>query len=339
MVFFSSRTARARAGTGEAYCAPWWLPGGHLQTIYPALFLRRAFTALRRERWELPDGDFVDIDWTAGDAAAPLVVLFHGLEGSARGHYAGSLLRRVVALGWRGAVVHFRGCSGEPNRLARAYHSGDSEEIDALLRRFHTCAGSLYAVGVSLGGNALLKWLGERGAQAGGLVKAAAAVSTPFDLAAAGTALDSGFNKYVYTRHFLRTLKRKARVKLERFPGLGNADALTRVTTLHAFDDLYTAPVHGYADADDYWRRASSKPWLATIAVPTLLINARNDPFMPAAALPSPAELSPHVTAAFSATGGHAGFVSGAFPGHLDWLPSRVVGFFRMHGQGGQNPA
>lgn len=339
MVFFSSASASAQAPTGEVYRAPWWLPGGHLQTIYPALFLRRAFAPLRRQRWELPDGDFVDVDWTGGDAALPLVVLFHGLEGSARGHYAGSLMRSLVTLGWRGAVVHFRGCSGEPNRLARAYHSGDSDEIDALLRRFRADAETVYAVGVSLGGNALLKWLGERSAEAGGIVKGAAAISTPFDLAAAGKALDAGFNKYVYTRHFLRTLKRKARAKLANFPELGDARALAHVRTLHAFDDLYTAPVHGYTDADDYWRRASSKPWLASIAVPTLLINARNDPFMPAAALPSPAELSPHITTAFSAAGGHAGFVSGAFPGHLDWLPARVLAFFRTHGQGGQNPA
>lgn len=339
MVFLPTRSPDRQAFASEAYRAPWWLPGGHLQTLYPALFLRRAFAPLRRERWELPDGDFVDIDWTAGNAAAPLVVLFHGLEGSARGHYAGSLLRSVVAYGWRGAVVHFRGCSGEPNRLARAYHSGDSEEIDALLRRFRADHPTLYAAGISLGGNALLKWLGERGAAAGSIVEAAAAISTPFDLTAAGRALDSGLNKYLYTRHFLRTLKRKACAKLENFSGLCDADALARVTTLHAFDDLYTAPVHGYADADDYWRRASSKPWLGSIAVPTLLINARNDPFLPAAALPSPAELSAHVTAEFSATGGHAGFVDGAFPGHLDWLPRRVLAFFRIHGQGGQNPA
>lgn len=339
MLFSTPLSADPIAPNYPPYRAPWWLPGGHLQTLYPALFLRRRFAPLRRQRWELDDGDFVDVDWTMGDRDAPLVVLFHGLEGSARGHYAGSLMRQVVALGWRGAVVHFRGCSGEPNRLARAYHSGDSAEIEQLLRRFRADNDRLYAVGVSLGGNALLKWLGEHGADARRIVTASAAVSTPFDLMSAGRSLDRGLNRVLYTRHFLRTLKQKAREKLARFPGLANPAALARVATLHDFDQLYTAPVHGYKDADDYWRRASSKPWLSRIAVPTLVINACNDPFMPATALPTPAQLSTQVTAEFSATGGHAGFVSGSFPGHLDWLPARILAFFRAHGQGGENPS
>ena len=339
MLFFAQESRTTQPAGVEPYRAPWWLPGGHLQTLYPALLLRRRFSAFKRERWELDDGDFVDVDKTAGEPSAPLVVLFHGLEGSARGHYAGSLMRQVVALGWRGAVVHFRGCSGEPNRLARAYHSGDSEEIDGLLRRFRADNEKVFAAGVSLGANALLKWLGERGAEAKPIVTAAAAISTPFDLMAAGQTLDCGLNRVLYTRHFLRTLKRKAQAKLARFPGLIDAAALARVATLHEFDELYTAPVHGYAGADDYWRRASSKPWLGSISVPTLLINARNDPFMPAAALPSPADLSPSVTAEFSDAGGHVGFVSGTFPGHLNWLPARMLAFFRAHGQGGQNPS
>lgn len=314
------------------YRAPWWLPGGHLQTIYPALALRRGTTRLERERWTTPDGDFIDVDWRKRIADAPLVVLFHGLEGSARGHYASSLLRALDQRGWNGAIVHFRGCSGEPNRLPRAYHSGDSAEIDWILRRFRNAhAGPLFAVGVSLGGNALLKWLGEQAVAASTVLSAAAAVSTPFDLTAAGTALDRGLNQKLYTRHFLRSLKQKALAKSRCHSGLPSAAALRAIDTLHAFDDLYTAPFHGYADADDYWRRASSKPWLRHIKVATLLINARNDPFLPAAALPRSDELSRAIEADFPDQGGHAGFVSSPFPGTLDWLPQRITAFFARH--------
>jgi predicted alpha/beta-fold hydrolase len=256
-------------------------------------------------------------------------VLFHGLEGSSTSHYAHSLMNDVSALGWRGAVVHFRGCSGEPNRLPRAYHSGDSAEIDWLLRRFREeHRGPLYATGVSLGGNALLKWLGEQGSDAAGIVARAAAVSAPLDLMAAGDALGRGFN-LVYTRAFLSTLKRKALDKLARHPALYEARRVRSARTLRAFDDVVTAPLHGFAGTDDYWTRSSSKPWLARIAVPTLVINARNDPFMPESALPQPNEVSPAVTLEFPREGGHVGFVTGRFPGRLGWLPRRIIRFLR----------
>jgi uncharacterized protein len=322
-----------------------------MQTLYAALMMRRARVAYRRERWETPDGDFIDLDWTAEPSGLsrqgsgeehqpaatshpppdeqPLVVLFHGLEGSSRSHYALALMAGLQAHGLRGVAVHFRGCSGEPNRLARAYHSGDTEEIDWILRRIRARheGAALFAVGVSLGGNALLKWLGETGAAAAGIVEKAVAVSAPLDLMAAGEALGKGFN-LLYTRNFLATLKVKALAKLSRHPELYDAARVRAASTLREFDDLVTAPLHGFRNTDDYWTRASSKPWLRHIGVATLVINARNDPFLPAAALPGRDAVSASVTLEQPEEGGHVGFVAGTFPGHLEWLPRRVLDFF-----------
>lgn len=342
-----------------SYRAPAWLPGAHAQTVYAALLAPRPRVAYRRERWDTPDGDFIDLDWvvkpadearrfdlTGGNnytqrplsdedpifgimepATVPLVVLFHGLEGSSRSHYAAALMAAVRDRGWRGCVAHFRGCSGEPNRLPRAYHSGDSAEVDWILRRLAARAARLHAVGVSLGGNALLKWLGETGASAREVVDRAAAVSAPVDLTAAGNALDRGFN-LVYVRHFLATMKKKALEKLKRYPRLYDAAHLRAASTLREFDDLVTAPLHGFRDTDDYWTRASSKPLLRQIAVPTLMVNARDDPFLPCGALPAPREVSPSVLLEQPENGGHVGFVTGPFPGRLAWLPQRVLEFF-----------
>ena len=309
------------------YRAPWWLPGGHLQTLYGPL-IGRSKPRWKRERWDTPDGDFIDVDRLAGPGDSPLVVLFHGLEGGSSSHYARAFARELGQQGWRGAVAHFRGCSGEPNRLPRAYHSGDADEIGWILRRLYGEASGapLFAMGVSLGGNALLKWLGED-VRARDVLNAATAVSAPVDLMAAGDALGRGFN-LVYTRAFLATMKKKGEFKLERFPGLFDGEAMRRARTLREFDDVVTAPLHGFRDTDDYWTRASAKPLLGRIAVPTLLVNARNDPFLPATALPRPDEVSSHVHCDFPGEGGHAAFVSGPFPGNLEWLPRRVTAFF-----------
>jgi len=306
-----------------------WLPHAHFQTVYASLLARAPRIAFRRERWDTPDGDFVDVDFVDGPEGAPWVHLFHGLEGSSRSTYARALMARLAAKGWRGSVLHFRGCSGEPNRLPRAYHSGDSAEIDWVLRRIRerTDGAPLYAAGISLGGNALAKWLGELGEEARGVIHRAAAVSAPLDLAAAGNALERGFSM-AYTRHFLSTLKKSSLAKLERFPGLYDAEAVRASKTLREFDNVVTAPLHGFRDTDDYWTRASSKPWLASIRVPTLLLNARDDPFLPESALPSACEVSNAVTLEFTDRGGHVGFVSGPFPGNIDWLPRRVLHFF-----------
>ncbi len=313
-----------------AYRAPAWLPGGHLQTIYSNLFIRVPPVAYRRERLELPDGDFLDFDWVDGRAGAPVVVLFHGLEGSADSVYARDLMTHVRMRGWHGVVAHFRGCSGEDNRLPRAYFAGDSVEIGRMLRHvksLHTGV-PVHAVGVSLGGNALLKWLGEQGVAANTLIERAASVSAPLDLVAAGRTLDRGFNRRVYTARFLVTLKQKALRKTAQFPGVLDAKAIAAATTFREFDTLVTARLHGFRDADDYWLKASSKPLLRAIAVPTLVLNARNDPFLPAWALPSPNEVSPVVMLEQPAAGGHVAFPCGPFPGRLDWLPRRLMQYF-----------
>jgi len=312
------------------YRAPAWLPGGHLQTIYASLFIHVPPVKYRRERLELADGDFLDFDWVDGTPNAPVVVLIHGLEGSADSHYARDLMAHVGAQGWHGVVANFRGCSGEDNRLPRAYFAGDSEDIERMLRHVKTrhAGAPVYAAGVSLGGNALLKWLGEQGEAAHALVERAAGISAPLDLTAAGHALDRGFNRRVYTARFLVTLKAKALRKAARFPGVLDADAIAAATTFREFDTLVTARLHGFRDAEDYWFRVSSKPLLKSIAVPTLVINAKNDPFLPAWALPTAADVAPAVILEQPDTGGHAAFPSGPFPGNPDWLPRRLMQHF-----------
>ena len=302
------------------YRAPWWLPGGHLQTIVAA-FSPAPRVAFAREAWETPDGDFIEVD-RAGAPGAPLLVLFHGLEGSSRSHYARAIAAEALRRGLGFALPHFRGCSGKLNRLPRAYHSGDTDEVDWILRRFAADA-PVAAAGVSLGGNVLLKWLGERGASASRYVHRAAAISAPIDLAAAGNTLDGGFNRRTYTRSFLATLKAKALAKR----ALGHLEfderRLSAATTLREFDDMITAPLHGFRDTDDYWSCASSAPWLAKIEVPALVLNARNDPFLPAAALERAAHgASRSLVLEFPDTGGHAGF-----PGRGRWLARRVLEF------------
>ena len=312
------------------YRSPPWLLGGHAQTIYPYLLARPPMD-YRRERVTTSDGDFWDFDWLAAPSApaAPVVVLFHGLEGGADSLYARTLMAELAARGWAGVVTHFRGCTGTPNLLPRAYHSGDHEEVDGMLRAVRERVGAdrtLYAIGVSLGGSALLNWLGRMGPAASSLVTSAAAVSVPLDLTAAGIAIGKGLNR-IYTAHFLQTLKPKALSMAQRFPGMLDSDRIRRVRTMWDFDDVVTSPLHGFRGADDYWARASSKPWLAQVAVPTLVLNARNDPFVPASSLPAQGEVSRHVLLEQPAAGGHAGFMTGPAPGRNDWLPQRLLAF------------
>lgn len=310
------------------YAAPSWLPGGHLQTIFPATCITKPKVAYRRERWQTPDGDFIDIDFVDGKPEQPFIVLFHGLEGSSDSHYARALMAHIAALGWSGAVPHFRGCSGELNRAPRFYHSGDAQEVDWIIRRLANerrthPASRFYAAGVSLGGNALLRWLGESQHQAE-IVDAACAISAPLDLAGGGAALSRGLNM-IYTRVFLQTLKPKCLQKLNQFPDLFDREAMLRARTLYEFDNIVTAPLHGYRDTNDYWDRASAKHVLADITVPTLVLNAQNDPFLPAQHLPRTA--SPQVTLDYPAHGGHVGFAVGGLPGRINWLPQRILGF------------
>jgi predicted alpha/beta-fold hydrolase len=312
------------------YAAPWWLPGGNLQTIWPALFARRAAGPVpqyRRERWSTPDGDFVDLDWSTADApaGAPLLVLFHGLEGSSRSHYAEAFADFARERGLRYVVPHFRGCSGELNHGPRAYHSGDYQEVHWILERLRERqAGPLLAVGVSLGGNALMRWAGESGREAKRLADAVASVCSPLDLAAGGAAIGRGFNRLVYTTMFLRTMRPKALLKLAQHPGLFDRQALLAARDLYEFDNVFTAPLHGFENTDDYYARASAKPHLARIRIPALVLNARNDPFVPAGSLPRPGDVGDQVTLWQPAQGGHVGFPAGPWPSHVRCMPQAV---------------
>lgn len=330
------------------YEAPWWLPGGNAQTIWAAVGARRGPgtpVIWRRERWDTPDGDFVEVDFAVGSgspaagalpapipqlgAPRPLLVVFHGLEGSSASHYAQTFAATAAERGWACAVPHFRGCGGELNRAPRAYHSGDYEEIGWMLQRLRQQhgAGPMLAVGVSLGGNALLRWAQETGALAARQLAALAAVSAPLDLAAGARAIGMGFNRLVYTRMFLSTMKPKALAKLAQHPGLCDGDALRAARSLHAFDDAFTAPLHGFRDAQDYWRHCSAGPRMGEVRLPALVLNALNDPFVPAASLPSPTALcgGSSVTYWRPADGGHVGFPAGAFlPGHVRLMPNAV---------------
>ena len=303
--------------------SPLWLPGGHLQTVYAKL-LQRTPPPYRREL--LPDSggseqaayDFVD----AADAEAPLVVLFHGLEGSSGSHYAVEMMHAVRERGWHGVVAHFRSCGGVP--AEKKYHSGDTREIAHMLGLLATRYRRIYAVGISLGGNALAKYLGEQGrAGQAAVPQAAAAVSAPVDLPASASALEHGLPRLLYTRYFLNSL-------LPKVPPLPDV----RIHTLGDFDNAYTAPLHGFADKDDYYRRSAAKPYLCDIAVPTLLLNARNDPFLPARFLPTANDVSPQVCLLQPEQGGHAAFVSGGGRGHLRWMPQTVLRFFELASDG-----
>ncbi|WP_425257072.1 YheT family hydrolase [Rubrivivax sp. RP6-9] len=311
--------------------APWWLPGGHLQTIWPALCSRprlQPAPAYRRERWLAPDGDFIDVDHLDAAPGAPALVLFHGLESSSSSRYALAFAQVAQAMGWHFSVPHFRGCSGELNHAPRAYHSGDFEEIGWMLQRLRAQHGApLLAAGVSLGGNALLRWAEEAGDSAAATVRAAAAVSSPLDLAAAGHAIDHGFNRLVYARNFLKTMKPRALAKWAQHPGLFDRERLLRARTLYEFDDVFTAPLHGFRDTPDYWARASAKPHLHRVRVPALVLNAHNDPFVPGASLPVQRDVGPCVTLWQPRHGGHVGFAGGAFPGTVVGLPQAVLGW------------
>jgi predicted alpha/beta-fold hydrolase len=318
-----------------------WLPGGHLQTIWPAVSARSGLQSpaappFVRERWRAPDGDFIDVDWQrSGGTTTRLLVLFHGLEGSSKSHYAQAFAHYARSHDLDFAVPHFRGCSGENNLAPRAYHSGDHEEIAWILQQVRQqTTRAVLAVGVSLGGNALLRWAQEAGSTAKHTVAALAAVSAPVDLQASGLCMGQGFNKQVYSRMFLTSMKAKALQKLSQFPGLFDAQALHAAKTLYDFDNVVTAPLHGFKNTLDYWQRASAKPGLARIQVPTLLLNARNDPFVPAHSLPQPNQVGRHVRLCQPKWGGHVGFVQGWPPGHVRGLPQAVGEWLTAQGDG-----
>lgn len=292
-----------------------WATGPHAQTLL-ARFLRSADgPAMRRERWDLPDGDFLDLDFGPDPGpSSPVVLLLHGLEGGADRRYVLSACREILARGMRPVAMNFRSCSGEMNRLARMYHSGETGDPAWVLRRLRRDfpGRRLGAVGFSLGGNVLLKLLGEEGDGGPGLVDAAVTVSVPMDLGAGCDLLDRTTAGRAYTWFFLRSLKRKVRAKADLLRGLVDLEATLSARTLREFDDAATAPVHGFRDARDYYARCSAAGFVGGIRVPTLVIHAVDDPFLPAGAFPVDAlRANPAVTLSLQERGGHVGFMEG----------------------------
>jgi len=323
----------------NAFRPAWWLNSPHLQTIYPALLRSISPPAgIRRERLDLPDGDFLDIDWV-DNGDRPLVILLHGLAGSSRSGYIQGLQHSLLAAGFASVALNFRGCSGEMNRLARCYHSGETEDIEffyqTLRQRFLDRA--MAAIGFSLGGNVLLKWLGEQGDKIG--LSAAVAVSVPLLLNECADKLDRGFSK-LYRDYLLRELKQYMRVKLKHLQGIGQHEQAERIAELGdlsgiksfwQYDDKVVAGLHGFKDAHDYYHRSSSRQFLKHIRIPTLILQAKDDPFMTERVLPTAAELSDQVQLEVCAGGGHVGFVSGGLFRPAYWLEARIGGFLRQH--------
>ncbi len=317
---------------GQAPFRPaWWLPGPHLQTLWPYLFRPSRSVTLRRERLELPDGDFLDLDWTSQSDANGLVLVLHGLEGSSRSAYIQRLLQQLDRFGLQGVVMHFRGCSGEPNRLARGYHAGDTADlthvVQHILRR--SPQRPLAAIGYSLGANVLLKWLGETSTR--NPLACAVAVSVPFELGAAADRLENGFSR-LYQQSLLRTLRRSVARKYARCDMPIPQDVVDGASSLRDFDDRFTAPLHGFSDAEDYYTRSSCRPWLPHIRRPTLIVHAADDPFLRTQAIPSREELPTEVELQLTCTGGHVGFASGDIPGRAkDWLGVHTASWLARH--------
>ena len=319
----------------QGYRAPAWLPGGHAQTIWAAKVSRRGSVSpleFVRERWSTPDHDFIDVDLRTTTQNARWLVVFHGLEGSSASHYIQAFAAAAHAGGLNFAAPHFRGCSGELNLGPRAYHSGDFEEVGWILQRLRERSeAALIAAGVSLGGNALLRWAEEAGDSAARIAASVAAVCSPLDLAAGGHAIGRGLNRQIYTRMFLASMKPRALAKLAQHPGLFDRERLMSARDLYAFDNVFTAPLHGFENTDDYWSRASAKPHLHRICIPVLALNARNDPFVPASSLPRQGDVGRHVTLWQPEHGGHVGFPAGMPPGDVTTMPQAVLQWLLAH--------
>ena len=313
----------------STYHAPFWLPGGHAQTIYPALFRRVERVTGDRERLELPDGDFIDLEW-AGKGGRRLAILSHGLEADLESSYIQGMAAALVRRGWDVLAWNFRGCGGGPNRLLRMYHSGATEDLQAVV--LHAIgnhpADSIDLIGFSLGGNLTLKYLGERPFELPGKIRRAVTFSVPCDLACSSRQLSIASNR-IYMERFLVAMRSKVRAKKLMFPDQLDLTGLERIRTFQEFDDRYTAPIHGFRDAEDYWAKNSSRQFLPSIQVPTLLVNALNDPFLGSGCYP-------HEEAAASGcfhfesprTGGHVGFTAFGNEGEY-WSETRAMEFLQ----------
>ena len=304
-----------------------WLPDQHSQTLFPTLFRRQIPLTLTEEVLELPDGDFVELSWTPSTESGPIIALFHGLEGSVESGYAQGVLKVVRDLGWQGVLMHFRTCGKKGNRLPRWYHSGDSPDIDYFIEVLRTRYPDrpLGAFGVSLGGNALLKYLGEKGDKSP--LSAAMAVSVPFDLANTAQHLTTGFSR-VYQRHLISLVRKKVLAKHKEMPLPMDLEAFNQARTFYHVDNM-AAKLHGFDSADDYYDKASARQFLKVIKVPTLVLHSENDPFMTQEAIPSQSELSENVTLELTKKGGHVGFVYGKNPLKPKyWIDKRFREFF-----------
>jgi len=323
----------------EAASAAWWAPGAHWQTALGRLGRSRRLVAFRREVLTTPDDDDLVLDHIDGPMGAPRVLVLHGLEGSSYSVYAQGLGRLCAQAGWQATVMNFRSCARDPGRLSRAlanrqarlYHSGETGDLGFVVRTLtaREPSGTLYAVGVSLGGNVLLKWLGEQGARS--RVEAAVTISVPYDLSAAARHLEQGAGRF-YAAGFLRSLKAKALDLVRRFPDAGrgrclDARRIARARTLREFDDAATAPLHGFASAEDYYRRSSSLRFLERIEVPVLCLGSEDDPFLPRKSIEKArAEASPDVEIITTPWGGHAAFISGKWPWKATyWAEERAM--------------
>ncbi|WP_163097488.1 alpha/beta fold hydrolase [Acidithiobacillus ferrianus] len=307
---------------------PWWSRDGHVQTIWAPFFARSGNADFRREIWQTPDADRLAVDWVDAPAGAPVVILFHGLGSSSRGHYARALAEALRQREWAGCFINFRGCGGMDNLLPRSYHAGDSAEIRWMLERAAALMPERprYAVGVSLGGNALLKYLGEAGDTALEVLRRAAAVCAPIDLAATAAHLQKG-PIHLYGRYFLKNMKTSVRRYRTRYPDLVHWPRVFSAKSLYDFDQYFTAPVHGFSAARQFWAEGSAAPLLSRIRVPTLLLHSADDPIVPIDVVRR-VRISASVTRCITRQGGHVGFVDGPFPGHLRWLPNTLLDYF-----------
>lgn len=308
----------------------WWLPNGHLQTIWPFLFKRKIKNLpIERERLELPDGDFIDLDWIGKEATGPIILILHGLEGSIDSHYAKSMLLSMAKNHWRGVFMHFRGCSGEPNRLPKCYHSGKTDDVDyvvqTLIKREPNTP--IFAIGFSLGGNVLLKWLGETGKN--NPIKAAIAISVPFELHKASERVQLGLSRF-YQWYFVKHISKRLSIKFKKISPTIDISKLNKISTMYELDELITAPMHGFSGVDEYYSVSSSRQYLRSICVPTLILHSKDDPLISEDAIPKIEEISSKIELEITDRGGHVGFVCGNYPWKPEyWLERRIIEFYK----------
>ncbi|MCW5588887.1 MAG: hydrolase [Legionellales bacterium] len=303
---------------------PWWLRGKHLQTLWPALTAHKFTLTAERERLELPDGDFLDLDWV-GNPSQPIILMLHGLCGSSQSSYITRLCELIVANNLCGVVMHFRGCSGQPNRLARCYHAGDTPDlqyvVDHIQQRFPSQLK--FAVGFSLGGNLLLKWLGEIQPN---FLQAAIAISVPYNLALTADYVNQGSSRF-YQWHLLRELKNNLYKKFSIIDSPIDLEIIQKASNFWQYDDWVTAPLHGFTDVHDYYQQSSSIFYLDAIKIPTLLIHAQNDPLIPLAALPNPQTLPKHIQLILTKDGGHVGFCA---KDSRFWMGQKILNYCKQ---------